>query len=229
MQYVICCKYKYLFDVRIKVTILWYYFLMEIILATQNLDKTKEFTKLLNTDQISLIPISQFGINMDIQETGKTYQENALLKARYAHQQLPHKSILADDSGLSIDVLDGYPGIYSARFAGLDTPYKDKIEEIWHLLEPFEQKNWHASFHCSLVYIDASGQEKTFNAACNGIIIPEMRGKNGFGYDPIFYVPEYKMTTAEMEPELKNRISHRGQATKLWKDYMLALENSYDK
>ncbi|NLZ71800.1 MAG: RdgB/HAM1 family non-canonical purine NTP pyrophosphatase [Clostridiaceae bacterium] len=197
---------------------------MEIILATHNLDKVRELKELIDTDQIDLKPISEFNIDMDVEENGESYRENALIKARYAHQKLPGKRIIADDSGLSIDILDGYPGIYSARFAGVDTAYKDKIQEIWHLLEPFDQNRWHAAFHCALAYIDEFGAEMVFEAKCQGVIIPEMRGANGFGYDPIFYMPEYKMTTAEMDPKLKNEISHRGQAARLWKKYLLDLK-----
>ncbi|MDI9491190.1 MAG: RdgB/HAM1 family non-canonical purine NTP pyrophosphatase [Clostridiaceae bacterium] len=192
---------------------------MEIILATHNPDKVKEFSAMLEVPKVRLVSMQEHGLNQEAEETGKTYAENAYLKARFAHQNLGGL-ILADDSGLSIDVLDGYPGIYSSRFAGLDSSYEHKIEHIWSLLSDYPQDEWTAAFHCALVFIDLQGREYLFEGECRGIIIPEMRGNNGFGYDPIFYKPEYKLTTGEMKPELKNKISHRALAFAKFSDFL---------
>ncbi len=122
---------------------------------------------------------------------------------------------MADDSGLSIDALQGAPGIYSARFAGENTGYPDKIARIWDMLRDVDPAMWTASFHCAIAVCRPDGTCFTTHGECRGLIIREMRGANGFGYDPVFYVPEFGCTTAEMSPEQKHRISHRGLALRL--------------
>ncbi len=193
---------------------------MEIILATHNLDKVKEFRKILNLPGIHLTSIADYQVKLEAEENGSSYLANAQIKAREAAEKLPGHYVLADDSGLSIDRLNGFPGIFSDRFAGMDTPYENKIEKIWFLLKDIPQTQWQAAFHCALVLIDPQGNEHHFVEKCEGMIIPEMRGKNGFGYDPVFYMPEYQQTTAEMPPELKNQISHRGKAAIALKKYL---------
>ncbi|HHU53437.1 MAG TPA: RdgB/HAM1 family non-canonical purine NTP pyrophosphatase [Clostridiaceae bacterium] len=192
---------------------------MEIILATHNQDKLKEISAMLKLPGIKLRSMSEAGITADVAETGTSYSENALIKARYAHAQLGGL-VLADDSGLSIDLLDGYPGIYSARFAGEHASYPEKIQHIWHLLAAYPQERWTAAFHCALAFIDDQKKEHVFSGECRGKIISEMRGENGFGYDPVFYMDEYQMTTGEMDPELKNLISHRALAFAKFNDFL---------
>lgn len=196
---------------------------MKIILATHNQDKVRELEEILALPEVELFSTRDYGISLTDEESGKTYAENALIKAREAHRKLPGEFILADDSGLSIDLLDGYPGIYSARFAGVDTAYPDKIKALWQLLQPYPQEQWTGAFHCALAFIEPQGEERIFEAECSGLILPEMRGGNGFGYDPIFYSREHGMTTAEMDPALKNEISHRGQAARMFKNYLTDL------
>ena len=192
---------------------------MEIILATHNQDKVKEISAILNLPGVRLLSLAELGIDADADETGTSYSENALVKARHAHAQLGGL-VLADDSGLSIDLLDGYPGIYSARFAGEQASYSDKIQYIWQLLADYPQEQWTAAFHCALAFIDNRGKEYLFSGECKGKIIPEMRGEHGFGYDPVFYMAEYQMTTAEMDPQLKNKISHRALAFAKFNDFL---------
>ncbi|NLJ70568.1 MAG: RdgB/HAM1 family non-canonical purine NTP pyrophosphatase [Clostridiaceae bacterium] len=192
---------------------------MEIILATHNQDKVKEISAMLSLPGIQLCSMSDKGFDLDVDETGMTYSENALIKARYAYAQLGGL-VLADDSGLSIDLLDGYPGIYSARFAGEHASYPEKIQYIWQLLADYPQDRWTAAFHCALAFIDDQGKEYLFSGECRGKIISEMRGEHGFGYDPVFYMAEYQMTTAEMDPKLKNKISHRALAFAKFNDFL---------
>jgi len=199
--------------------VLCYDSIMEIILATHNQDKVKEIAAILKLSAVKLRSLSELGIDADVDETGTSYSENALIKARHAHAQLGGL-VLADDSGLSIDLLDGYPGIYSARFAGERVSYPEKIEYIWQLLADYPQEQWTAAFHCALAFINHQGKEYIFSGECRGKIISEMRGEHGFGYDPIFYMPEYQMTTAEMDPQLKNMISHRALAFAKFNDFL---------
>lgn len=188
---------------------------MKIILASHNPDKVKEFAEILQTDDIVFEPLDALGDHREIAETGKSYRENAELKARAAYDYF-RRPVLADDSGLSVDVLDGFPGIYSARFAGRKTTYPDKISRLWELLAEYPQEEWQASFICSLCYLNAAGQSFFYEGQVRGLIIPELRGKNGFGYDPVFYLPELGLTTAELSPSVKHRYSHRGRALRAW-------------
>lgn len=193
---------------------------MEIILATQNQAKVKEFLTLLDLSFINLTSIQQYGLDLDVKEDGESYKENALIKARYAHSKLGG-NILADDSGLSVDALDGYPGIYSSRFAGVSATYEDKIQKLWELLRDYPKESWTAAFHSALAFISEDGEEHVFEAKCKGLIIAEFRGENGFGYDPVFYMKQYNMTTAEMDIDFKNKISHRGKASQKLRSYLL--------
>ena len=188
---------------------------MEIVLATHNPDKVKEFHEILQDPTISFISLHALGLDQEVEETGLSYQENSDIKAQAAFKQV-HRPVLADDSGLSVDVLDGYPGVYSARFAGAHTSYQDKITRLWELLKPFPPESWTATFYCSLTYISASGKTYHYQRTVDGILLPERRGDHGFGYDPIFYIPSLGKTTAELESQQKHQISHRGLALKAW-------------
>ncbi|MDD2533704.1 MAG: RdgB/HAM1 family non-canonical purine NTP pyrophosphatase [Eubacteriales bacterium] len=187
---------------------------MNLILATDNQDKIREFDELTRDTDFILIGMRSAGFSGTIVEDGSTYEANALIKARAVHRQLGGW-VIADDSGLSIDVLDGAPGIHSARFAGEAATYPDKIAQLHAWLKNFPCDRWHASFICAIAIIDPTGQEQTVRGECQGLISETARGDNGFGYDPIFYVPEYQKTMAELDPALKNQISHRARALSL--------------
>ncbi|MEA4890236.1 MAG: RdgB/HAM1 family non-canonical purine NTP pyrophosphatase [Clostridiaceae bacterium] len=183
----------------------------KIILASANPDKAKEFQKMLPENLYQVIPMHEAGFSDAIEENGASYQENALIKARAVFSRLGGL-VLADDSGLSIDVLQGAPGLYSARFAGEGADYPTKISCLYRYLRPWPPNEWLASFVCALALIKPDGSEITVVRECRGLIAPHPRGSNGFGYDPIFLLPDRGKTMAELPEDEKNEISHRGQA-----------------
>lgn len=176
----------------------------KIVLASGNAGKIKELTSLLQPLHIEVIPQSQFNIS-DVEETGLTFIENAILKARHA-SKITGLPALADDSGLAVDALNGAPGIYSARYGGLEK----LLREMQNVADDQRQ----ASFHCVLALLQTPDDPAPIvcQGHWHGSILRENRGTQGFGYDPVFYVPSEKMTAAELEPEVKNKLSHRGQA-----------------
>ncbi len=182
-----------------------------IVLASANPDKAKEFQNMLPETLYRVVPMHEAGFYDIIEENGASYQENALIKARAVFCRLGGW-VLADDSGLSIDVLDGAPGLYSARFAGEGADYPEKISCLYRYLQPWPQNEWQASFVCALALIRPDGREVTVVRKCRGMIAPEPRGSNGFGYDPIFLLPDRGKTMAELPEDEKNKISHRGLA-----------------
>ena len=183
-----------------------------IVFATGNANKMKEIRMILADLGLEIYSMKELGVDVDVEEDGASFEENADIKARAISRYLQNDIILADDSGLEIDYLDKAPGIYSARFAGEDTSYDIKNRILLDKLEgvPAEQRT--ARFVCAIAAVLPNGEAKTVRATIEGIIGDEIAGENGFGYDPIFYVPEYGCTTAEMDPQLKNEISHRGKA-----------------
>ena len=154
---------------------------------------------------------------MDIVENGKTFEENALIKAR-AIRDLTGCLVLADDSGLEVDALNKEPGIYSARYMGEDTSYEVKNANIIERLSGLSGEERSARFVCVIAAVFPDGSEETYQGTIEGQIAYAPAGENGFGYDPIFYVPEYDCTTAQLTPEQKNEISHRGKALKAMKE-----------
>lgn len=188
---------------------------MRIILASHNRDKIREFGEIISDPAIEWVCMSDLGFNEEIIENGHSYRENAEIKAETVFRALGGP-VIADDSGLSVDALDGYPGIYSARFAGVHTAYPDKIERLQELLCGIPVQERSAAFHCAICYIDGCGQHYHYEAKVDGLILEEARGKNGFGYDPVFYLPDLGKTSAEISPEEKNRHSHRGMALRAW-------------
>ncbi len=196
---------------------------MEIIIASNNQDKIREFREIIQSKDINFLSLAECGFTDTIVEGGKTYRENAEIKAKAVFSRLK-KPVLADDSGLSVDVLDGYPGIYSARFAGESANYKTKIEHLHDLLSPYPKDEWTASFVCSLCYINQAGDLFHFEERVQGLLIDEMRGQNGFGYDPIFYLPELGLTNAEIPAAEKHARSHRGLALRAWHKALLNSE-----
>lgn len=182
-----------------------------VIFATKNKGKIKEINMILKDLDVDVISMEEAGINVDVVEDGKTFQENAIKKAKEI-MEITNEIVLADDSGLEVDYLNKEPGIYSARYGGVDTPYSVKNKLIIDRLEGVPDEKRSARFVCVVAAVFPTGEVTTTRGTIEGIIGYEPKGDNGFGYDPIFYVPEYKCTTAEMEPELKNKLSHRGKA-----------------
>ena len=163
--------------------------------------------------------MKEAGVSADIVEDGKTFEENALIKAR-AICKLAGEMVLADDSGLEIDYLNKEPGIYSARYMGEDTSYHIKNKSLIDRLEGVPDEKRTARFVCAIAAVLPDGKELVVRGTVEGIIGYEEKGENGFGYDPIFYLPERGCTTAELPPEEKNSISHRGNALRLMKELL---------
>ena len=185
-----------------------------IVLASNNAGKVREFNGLLTGSDIDVIPQSEFSV-AEIEETGLTFVENALLKARNAaaHTGLP---AVADDSGLEVDALQGAPGIYSARYAGAGASDQDNVQKLLHALKNVPGGKRSARFQCLMVYMRHARDPtpRIFQGTWEGQILYETRGDNGFGYDPVFYVPDQGCSSAQLSPEVKNSLSHRGQALK---------------
>ncbi|MDC0534410.1 RdgB/HAM1 family non-canonical purine NTP pyrophosphatase [Francisellaceae bacterium] len=190
----------------------------EIVLASSNKGKIKEIKQILSNFKIT--PQSQFDIP-DVDETGLTYIENAILKARHCakYSKLPS---LADDSGISVNCLNGQPGIYSARFAGKHKNNLDNINKLITLLKDKPSNTLQAQFHCHMALMrhELDPTPLTVSGIWEGEITLELKGKNGFGYDPVFYIPNLDKTAAEIEQNLKNKISHRAMALAKLKDQL---------
>ncbi len=183
----------------------------KIIFATGNEGKLREIRMILKGLPAEIISMREAGIDLDIVEDGQSFEENAVIKAK-AVMAASGCLVLADDSGLEVDYLDKAPGIYSARFLGENTSYDVKNQYILDRLQGVPDELRTARFVCAAAAAFPDGEIVTRRATVEGIIGYESAGANGFGYDPIFYLPEYKCTTAELDPELKNKISHRGKA-----------------
>lgn len=192
----------------------------KIIFATNNEGKMKEIRMILSDIGCEIMSLKEAGIHVNIVEDGNTFEENATIKAK-AIMHLTGEMVLADDSGLEVDYLDKAPGIYSARFLGEDTPYDIKNHHIIERLENATENERGARFVCVIAFASPDGDIVTSRGTIEGVIGYEEKGRNGFGYDPIFYLPEYHCTTAELTPEQKNMISHRGKALKAMKDKII--------
>ncbi|MEE0419567.1 MAG: XTP/dITP diphosphatase [Lachnospiraceae bacterium] len=188
-----------------------------IIFATGNEGKMREIREILADLKIPVLSMKEAGAKADIVENGTSFQENADIKAKTV-MELTGQIVLADDSGLEIDYLNGEPGIYSARYMGEETSYDIKNKNLIDRLEGVPDEKRTARFVCAISAALPSGEVLHSQAAVEGIIGYESRGENGFGYDPIFYLPEYKCTTAELSPEKKNELSHRGKALRMMKE-----------
>ncbi len=182
----------------------------------------REIRAILADTYSEILSMKEAGIETDAVEDGKTYEENALIKAR-AVAAAAGELVLADDSGLEIDYLGKEPGVYSARYLGEDTPYSIKNAELIRRLEGVPEEERTARFVCAIAAVLPDGREITVRAAIEGRIGYEEKGSNGFGYDPIFYVPEFGKTTAELTEEEKNQVSHRGKALRLMKEELKKL------
>lgn len=195
-----------------------------IILASNNKDKVKEVKEILKGYDI--ISMKEAGIDVDIEENGTTFEENALIKAR-AIMKLTGQITMADDSGLEIDYLNKAPGVYSARFMGHDTSYDIKNKALIQKLEGVKGSDRSGRFVCAIAVCFPDGREIVKRGIMEGLIAEEIKGDNGFGYDPIVYLPEYGKTSGELAPEEKNKISHRGKALALIKEELDKSEELY--
>lgn len=191
-----------------------------IIFATKNKGKLKEVNAILSDLDVHVVSMEEAGIAVEVVEDGKTFEENAIKKA-VEIAKISNVLTLADDSGLEIDYLDGAPGVYSARYLGEDTAYDIKNNHILSLLSGVSEKERTARFVSVIAAAFPDGRVLQCRGVVEGIIGYEIKGENGFGYDPIFYVPEFGMTTAEMPPEQKNEISHRGKALRQMKTLLM--------
>lgn len=198
----------------------------KIVFATGNAGKMREIREILKDMDMEILSMKEAGVNADIAEDGATFAENAVIKAETVARLLAAKGdaayegaiVLADDSGLAIDALNGEPGIYSARYMGEDTPYSAKSADLIERLTGVPDEKRTARFVCAIAAVFATGETVTTQGVIEGRIGYEEKGDNGFGYDPIFYVPECGCTAAQLTEEEKNRISHRGKALEAMKE-----------
>ncbi len=190
-----------------------------IVFATGNEGKMREVRMILSGCRVRILSMKEAGISVKIEENGETFEENALIKARTVGAQTD-AIVLADDSGLEIDALNGAPGIRSARYLGEDTPYEVKNAAILDLLKDVPEERRTARFVCAIACVLPDGGTLTSRGTMEGIIGFESRGENGFGYDPIFYLPDRGCSSAELSPEEKNARSHRGRALRRMRELL---------
>jgi len=192
----------------------------KIVLASSNQGKLNEIQQVLAHLDMQLVPQSEFDVS-DADETGLSFVENAIIKARHA-AAISGLPALADDSGLEVDALQGRPGIYSSRFAGDKATDGDNIQKLLSELEGVESQQRSARFQCVLVFMRHAEDPSPIIAqgSWEGFILEEQRGHNGFGYDPVFYIPEHQRTSAELDAEIKNQHSHRARALEKLVDLM---------
>ena len=195
----------------------------KIVFATTNEGKVKEIKEILAGIPIEVVSMKEMNITADIEENGATFEENSLIKAREV-SKLTGLPAMADDSGLEVDYLNGEPGIYSARYLGRDTDYNYKNNYIIEKLKNAKDEERSARFVCVISLVLPDGREFIKKGVMEGRIAYEIKGENGFGYDPVFYLPEYGMTSAELSGEEKNKISHRGKALGAMKELISGLE-----
>lgn len=191
-----------------------------IIFATSNEGKMDEIRDILKDLDVELVSLKDAGLSPDIEENGVTFEENAIIKAKIV-MEMTGEMVLADDSGLEVDYLDKAPGVYSARFLGENTPYSVKNQYIIDKLAEVKGEGRSARFVCVIACAFPNREIITRRGTVEGYIADEICGTHGFGYDPIFYIPEFGCTTAEMLPEHKNEISHRAKALISIKDVLL--------
>lgn len=188
-----------------------------IIFATGNQGKMKEIKMILGDMDVEVLSLKEAGIEADIVEDGATFEENAVIKAKTI-MEMTGDIVLADDSGLEIDYLNKEPGIYSARYMGEDTSYDIKNNNLIGRLNGVPDEERTARFVCVIAAAFPNGDILTTEGTIEGMIGYEIKGSNGFGYDPIFYLPQHQCTTAELDMELKNELSHRGKALRAMKE-----------
>ncbi len=188
-----------------------------LVVATGNMGKMREFRKILPSYE--LITMREAGFTEEIVEDGTSFEENALIKAR-AVMHATGKTAIADDSGLAVDALSGAPGIYSARYAGEDATDEKNVEKLLLAMRDIPEAERGAAFVSVIAYVTPSGEEQVFRGECRGVISFSPEGTNGFGYDPVFYLPEYGKTFGELSADIKNEISHRSRALAKFRAYL---------
>lgn len=200
----------------------------KLLIATHNQGKLREYRKILADLPVQVTDLKSEGISVDVEETGQTFEENAQLKAS-AYAMMSGLWTWADDSGLEVDLLDGRPGVYSARYAGPGATDADRCQHLLKELtecDPEHTQSWTARFQCVIGFAmplpTGQIQIQSANGSFEGVITPEPQGAEGFGYDPIFYVPERECTLAQLAPEMKNQISHRAQAAVAARELLMA-------
>ena len=196
--------------------------MQHLIVATRNAHKTREIQRILGAD-FAVCDLSGYPGTPETAESGKTFEENAALKATAASRQLPGL-VVADDSGLEVDALGGAPGIYSARYAGQNATDKQNIDKLLEELARIETAKRSARFRCVIALAREGKLLGAFEGVVEGMIVDSPRGTGGFGYDPIFVPQEFEQTFGELPAEVKDRISHRGRALRLFADRLAALE-----
>ena len=196
----------------------------KLIFATGNMGKMREIRDIMADMDVEVVSMKEADVYADVEENGSTFMENAFITARGIAEVAKAKGIeaiiLADDSGLVVDALNGEPGIYSARYMGEDTPYSIKNAKIIERLEGVADEDRSARFVCAIAAVFPDGSELEAEATYEGRIGYEEKGPNGFGYDPIFYLPDRGVYSAELDPDEKNRISHRGKALEKMKELL---------
>lgn len=198
--------------------------MFRILFATGNQGKMREIRAILDGFGAKILSMKEAGLDLETEENGTTFEENALIKARAAADALAAKEgkrdcvVMADDSGLEIDCLNGEPGVYSARYLGEETPFDVKSRDFLRRMADVPEEKRTARFVCAIAAVFPNGETVTTSGVVEGRIGYELRGDNGFGYDPIFYLPEYGRTAAELSDDEKNRISHRSRALGLMKE-----------
>lgn len=197
----------------------------KLIFATGNEGKLKEIRMILGDLGVEILSLKEAGIDTDVEENGTTFEENAVIKATEI-MKLTGEVVLADDSGLEVDALNREPGIYSARYMGHETSYRIKNQNIIDRLEGKEGEERSARFVCAIAAAFPDGKVITTRGTMEGQIGYEERGENGFGYDPIFYLPEYQCYSGELPLEEKNKLSHRGKALRLMKEELKKLQEA---
>ncbi|MCD7956363.1 MAG: XTP/dITP diphosphatase [Lachnospiraceae bacterium] len=190
-----------------------------LLFATGNENKMREIRMILETSEIEVISLKEAGVRADIVEDGTTFEENAIIKAKTV-MEMTGEIVLADDSGLEVDFLGGAPGVYSARFMGTDTSYEIKNAAILEKLSQVPDEKRTARFVCAIACAMPDGRILTCRETMEGMIGYESRGENGFGYDPIFYLPQCGCYSAELPPEKKNELSHRGKALRSMREIL---------
>lgn len=185
--------------------------MQKLLLATNNAGKVREFRTLLQGIPFELVTPKEIGINIEVEETGNSYRENASLKAR-ALAKASGLLALADDSGIEVDALNGEPGLHSARYAGENATDTERVNFLLNKIKDIPQAKRTAHYYCVIAIANPDGEVTFVDGECKGIITFQPVGEKGFGYDPIFFFPELGKTMAELTPEVKNQISHRGKA-----------------
>lgn len=195
-----------------------------IIFATGNMGKMREIKQIMSGFDLEILSMKEAGVAVEVEENGASFMENSFIKARAIAAVCKERGyediVLADDSGLVIDALNGEPGIYSARYLGEDTSYIIKNNKILERMEGVPEEKRTARFVCAIACVLPDGKELSAEATYEGHIGYEIKGTNGFGYDPILYLPDRGMYSAELDPEIKNRISHRGKALNRMKELL---------